>query len=202
MATIKGWFTMNGMHIPIMEGQSRAEAAKKYYASKYGKTVAKLSSNATNKLNEKEKKAINDWVHKDKNIDNESSQLLSNTIKNKGDVSGKVELFRNVTSPELGIRFSEIRNNPNILIGKEVEARSFLSTSKTVEGAQIFQGVTIKITKVSNTKGLDISKVSDKKRETEVVFNKGTKYKITKCKLIRDKTGDVMNYDIEAQIIK
>ena len=53
MATIKGWFTMNGMHIPIMEGQSRAEAAKKYYASKYGKTVAKLSSKTSAKKQNK-----------------------------------------------------------------------------------------------------------------------------------------------------
>ena len=45
MAEIKGWFTMNGMHIPIMEGQSKAEAASKYINSKHGKTVAKLSSN-------------------------------------------------------------------------------------------------------------------------------------------------------------
>ena len=44
MATIKGWFTMNGMHIPIMEGQSKAEAASKYMNSKHGKDVAKLSS--------------------------------------------------------------------------------------------------------------------------------------------------------------
>lgn len=49
MATIKGWFTMNGMHIPIMEGQSRAEAASKYINSKHGKTVARLSSKITNK---------------------------------------------------------------------------------------------------------------------------------------------------------
>ena len=49
MAGIKGWFTMNGMHIPIMEGQSRAEAAQKYMNSKHGKTVARLSSKITNK---------------------------------------------------------------------------------------------------------------------------------------------------------
>lgn len=49
MASIKGWFTMNGMHIPIMEGQSRAEAASKYINSKHGKTVARLSSKITNK---------------------------------------------------------------------------------------------------------------------------------------------------------
>lgn len=49
MATIKGWFTMNGMHIPIMEGQSKAEAASKYINSKHGKDVAKLSSKTNNK---------------------------------------------------------------------------------------------------------------------------------------------------------
>lgn len=49
MATIKGWFTMNGMHIPIMEGQSKSEAASKYINSKHGKTVAKLSSRTNGK---------------------------------------------------------------------------------------------------------------------------------------------------------
>lgn len=44
MAGIKGWFTMNGMHIPILEGQSRADAAKNYMNSKHGKSVSKLSS--------------------------------------------------------------------------------------------------------------------------------------------------------------
>ena len=44
MAEIKGWFTMNGVHIPIIEGQSKTEAAKKYLGSKYGKDVAKLSN--------------------------------------------------------------------------------------------------------------------------------------------------------------
>ena len=44
MANIKGWFTMNGMHIPIMDGQSKAEAAKNYMNSKHGKQMAKLNS--------------------------------------------------------------------------------------------------------------------------------------------------------------
>lgn len=183
--SITGWITIKGTHIPLLDGESKASAYNRF---KKSFTLA-------------DKKVINEWVHKDKNISEKDGRLLSNIINQKGTVSGDVELYRNVTSPELGIKFREIKQNPDLLVGKEIEARSFLSTSKTLEGAQIFQGVTIKITNVSNTKGLDISKISDKKRETEVVFNKGTKYKITKCKLIRDKTGDVMNYDIEAKII-
>lgn len=49
MAGIKGWFTMNGIHIPIMEGQSKADAAKKYMESKHGKTVAKLATKKSGK---------------------------------------------------------------------------------------------------------------------------------------------------------
>lgn len=52
MATIKGWFTMNGMHIPIMEGQSKAAAANKYMNSKHGKEVARLSSKTYTKKKE------------------------------------------------------------------------------------------------------------------------------------------------------
>jgi len=51
MGNPTGWFTMNGVHIPIMEGQSKAEAAKKYMNSKYGKTVAKLSTKSSNNKN-------------------------------------------------------------------------------------------------------------------------------------------------------
>lgn len=41
---VKGWFTINGVHIPILEGESKAQAAQKYINSKHGKEVAKLSS--------------------------------------------------------------------------------------------------------------------------------------------------------------
>lgn len=54
MANIKGWFTMNGMHIPIMEGQSKAEAAQKYMNSKHGKTVSKLASKTYTKKKEQD----------------------------------------------------------------------------------------------------------------------------------------------------
>ena len=50
MAEIVGWFSLKGgAHIPIMKGQSKAEAAKKYYTSKHGKDVAKLSSKTRTK---------------------------------------------------------------------------------------------------------------------------------------------------------
>ena len=68
MAGIKGWFTMNGMHIPILEGQSRADAAKNYMNSKYGKDVAKLSSKGGGKTtkqssqNVKEAKKVKDSI--------------------------------------------------------------------------------------------------------------------------------------------
>lgn len=27
---VKGWFTINGVHIPILEGESKTEAAKRF----------------------------------------------------------------------------------------------------------------------------------------------------------------------------
>ena len=35
MAEIKGWFTVNGIHIPIMDGQSKGDAVKAYMNSKH-----------------------------------------------------------------------------------------------------------------------------------------------------------------------
>lgn len=148
---------------------------------------AKAFNTSTKKASftDSEKSAIDDWVRSDNRISEANSKILSSTIQSKGNVKGNVTLYRNVTSPELGVRFSEVRNNPDILVGREVTSRSFLSTSKSESGAQISSGTTIKITNVKNTQGLDISN-----------------YKITKCKLIKDKDGDVMGYDITASIIK
>lgn len=216
MPSITGWVTVNGKHIPLIDGESAAKATKRYIDNKNNKTTSskkasqnkvkqsKASNTSTKKASftDSEKRAIDDWVRSDNHISEANSKILSSTIQSKGNVKGNVTLYRNVTSPELGVRFSEVRNNPDILVGKEITSRSFLSTSKLESGAQIFSGTTIKITNVKNTQGLDISKISSKSREQEVVFNKGTVYKITKCKLIKDKDGDVMSYDITASIIK
>jgi len=95
-----------------------------------------------------------------------------------------------------------LKQNPSLILDKEITAKNFLSTSKTTEGTFGFTGHLIKIKNIQNTNGLDISKISTKENELEVLFNKGTVYKITKCKPLYDADGDFMDFDIEAIIIR
>lgn len=146
--------------------------------------------------------AIKKYTYANNNMDEVSSNILSNTIIQSGDVTGDINLYRMVSLDELGIKFKELKQNANAIINKEIIAKNFLSTAKEVSGTYGFNGHLIKITGVQNTKGLDISKWSVKPNELEVLFNKGTTYKITKCKPLYDADGDFMNFDIEAIIIK
>ena len=49
---------MNGVHIPIMKGQSKADAAKKYLNSKHGKDIANLNKTVKESNNIKEAKKV------------------------------------------------------------------------------------------------------------------------------------------------
>ena len=87
MAGIKGWFTMNGMHIPIMEGQSRAEAAKNYIS--YNK---KIQKNAYKKVEEaKRLKAEKEKLHSTKISDEEALDAYAKSSYNLGKEAGWVD---------------------------------------------------------------------------------------------------------------
>lgn len=104
MAEIVGWFSLKGgAHIPIMKGQSRAEAAKKYYASKHGKTVAKLSSRTNGKKGGIESEVDSvfkkgeelDGMFKDSKYNNYSDkgQAIANDFYNKLGYGDKPEVI-------------------------------------------------------------------------------------------------------------
>jgi len=113
MATIKGWFTMNGVHIPIMEGQSKADAASKYINSKHGKTVAKLSSKTTTKKKENKytdsyesiEKAADDYVKDDTKGLQERAYNFYDKLgyTDKPNVINKEELERISKTSEFGL---------------------------------------------------------------------------------------------------
>ena len=142
--------------------------------------------------------------------DCELARKVKEIIKDNGTVNGKVNLIRKVTTPELGTTVEEIKTNPDKLVGRTITAKGFLSTSSKEHGADNFVGVAVKINNVKNTKGLDINKIEGlslygatrRVAEGEVLFNKGTKYKITKVNLIKDNWGDIFDYNIEADIIE
>ena len=156
-----------------------------------------------------DKNIIDDWVQLGNDMEEERQNRLKEIIRDNGTVNGKVNLIRKVTTPELGTTVEEIKTNPDKLIGRTITAKGFLSTSSKEHGADNFVGVAVKINNVKNTKGLDINKIDGlslygatrRAAEGEVLFNKGTKYKITKVNLIKDNWGDIFDYNIEADII-
>ena len=89
MAEITGWFTMNGNHIPIINGESQASAAKRFldlknkqkrnYAKK-GKTVT--SKKYTKKLDTRDVKRYQDKLL---NAEDELKSI-NRTLNNMGGV--------------------------------------------------------------------------------------------------------------------
>ena len=74
MAEIVGWFTVNGTHIPIYEGEKKSDAIRRHTQEKTNEYLAKQKSDieknkkTATKLNEEEKKKDED-KHKQKQLD-------------------------------------------------------------------------------------------------------------------------------------
>lgn len=114
----------------------------------------------------------------------ETVNEVSQIIKTYGNISGKVDLYRRVSFNELGISEQLFNDDPFSIIDKIITPQGFMSTSKYIDGTSNFDGQLIHFTNVSpSNKGLDISTFSwmysSFGDEEEVIFNIGTKYKIT-----------------------
>lgn len=116
--------------------------------------------------------------------DPETVNEVSQIIKTYGNISGKIDLYRRVSFDELGISEQSFNDDPFSIIDKIIKPRGFMSTSKYIDGTSNFDGQLIHFINVSSSnKGLDISTFSwmysSFGDEEEVIFNIGTKYKIT-----------------------
>lgn len=163
----------------------------------------------TSSLSSEELNAVSTYVNMSNNINDlspDKAEILEKAINRAGDVSGKVELYRSMSVKELGYNsIREIRENPSALEGKEFSTKGFMSTAKTTEGTGGLYAPRTVLVKFTNSevKGLDISKVSPKAHEQEVLFPRNsTAYRITSSKALYDKEGDFMNLEITAKIIK
>ena len=193
------WRTIGGRRVFIKDGEDLATAMKNS-----GKFENKKE------LDREEIYTIDDWVRNGNEMQENEKELLSKIIKEQATVTGKCNLMRKVTTPELQTTVHDIKTNPNDLVGRVITSKGFLSTSTMEKGATNFLGVKVKINNIYNTKGLDLSKIKGlsadlatwRSNEDEVVFNRGTQYKITKVNLYRDKSNEVYDYLIEADIIK
>lgn len=158
MATIKGWFTMNGMHIPIMEGQSRAEAASKYINSKHGKTVAKLSSKTNNK-----KKELKDMTRKEL-----AEYIVDDQIKRgviKEDSKDKVvDRYLKGAGAVKAQSWTDLYNGAKAI--KEGKEKSIKKSNETKSKSNVSRSLSNKssiIDYVKTQTGVDLSKIIEPK---------------------------------------
>ena len=156
-------------------------------------------------INEKEKEeVINKYVQQSNSINLDDENKLKKIIKEDGTIFGDVKLFRKVSVKELGLeKLRQLKENPESIIDKVITPGGFVSTSKTEEGTAGFIGdVMLEIVEVSpKNKGLDISNISGKKNEQEVLFNKGTSYQVISSRIIRDEDGDYITTKIKVKIL-
>lgn len=223
MAEITGWFTMNGMHIPIMKGQSKTEAASKYMNSKHGKTVAKLSSKTKGKSGSKNiskedmdnavfeyttsrYQTINKNLRNEKSLTKKDTKLvndLDSAIDNSSIPSGTV-LYRGTSPEALGIKTNINKMTSadvKSLVGTTFTDKAYMSTSKSKAAASNFSGrgdysgkVNFIITTKGNKKGLDVGSNSNfGKKEKEVILPRNTKLKITKA----SRTANILTVHLE-----
>jgi len=95
-----------------------------------------------------------------------------------------------------------VKQNVDSLKDKIIKPRGFMSTSKTLEGTQGFLGMRIEIVEIDDrVKGLDLSEISSKKQEAEVLFDKKVHYEIKSAKNIFDEDGDYVTTEIKVKII-
>ena len=152
---------------------------------------------------EKILKTVNEYVEKSNDIGRNVSEDLSNLINKYGDISGKKKLYRVVSPQELGFeKIKFVKQNVDSLKDKIIKPRGFMSTSKTLEGTQGFLGMRIEIVEIDDrVKGLDLSEISSKKQEAEVLFDKKVHYEIKSAKNIFDEDGDYVTTEIKVKII-
>lgn len=154
------------------------------------------------KLTESELKAIKVYVgmgNEINDLDKDKAQVLDSTIENKGTVTGNISVYRAMSTKELGYSsIKDLQNDAKNVIGKSFGTNGFMSTSKTLEGTGGIYAprtVIVHYTK-SSINGLDISRISERADESEVLFSRNAGYKISSIK--EGKNG----LEIEAEIIR
>lgn len=111
-SNIKGWITVGGKHIPLMEGESRADAIKKFTSKSDNKT--KSSKKAAEKKVEANKK------------DDKSSKLSKlntklNTELDKLEFDDLHSLFKNTKEPDVRERLmNRMQEKDVVKFGKEI----------------------------------------------------------------------------------
>lgn len=142
MAEIKGWFTMNGMHIPIMEGQSKSEAAQKYINSKHGKIVAKLSSKTT-------KKEYKDYYEGEKAIGSFHSDNPDIDYENVVNTRDKKDAVRQYTAGDYDNINNYLKGNGDFTEGQKTTFNDTIKqmdscfTGKTQNDFYTYRGIAI-----------------------------------------------------------
>lgn len=199
---VKGkWITINtGRKVFIPEGYSPSEASVAFHSIKYGDNrylirndvedeeireylknelgITKEEYSSIAKYTNTDYKEMNDLLEGRKNIliDDNDGKEYRDTMQKQIDTLSKT--LEKIPS-EKGTVYSGMRMKPNVTIGDTVEFKQFLSSSKNIDiatGSGRDKGTYI----IESTNGKNIAPLAKYPSEQEVIFNKGSKFKVTK----------------------
>ena len=147
-------------------------------------------------IDERSLEALKNYKRNGNSINEEDSKLLSNLIKEKGEPIHTTLYRKEWLHQIIGGSPKEFYSDPhsfeNLVLDKVITPGGFLSTCTEHSGA--FSGMDIIFNEI-HSKGLDISEmplnVEQYDRENEVLFDKGTSYKITKIGYYKCETGEI-----------
>ena len=214
------WRTVGGRRIFIKDGQELATAMKESGKFPNKKIKDKTDYNNLNEeLDETDKKVLDYYVMDAGAYDvnyvlrNEDASKTENDKKavkdldnaiNKSSLNKDVETYRYISNEQI---FKDMK------IGDIYKDRGFMSTTYNpkTDREDNFQDDKVKaiIKAKEGTKALDVSSIYDKcakdgKKESEIIFARGTKMKLVKEETIRDKYDEfsrkVYTFEIENNV--
>lgn len=214
------WRTVGGRRIFIKDGQELATAMKE--SGKFPNKQIKDKTDYNNlneELDETDKKVLDYYVMDAGAYDvnyvlrNEDASKTENDKKaikdldnaiNKSSLNKDVETYRYISNEQI---FKDMK------IGDIYEDKGFMSTTYNpkTDREDNFQDYKVKaiIKAKEGTKALDVSSIYDKqakdgKKESEIIFARGTKMKLVKEETIRDKYDEfsrkVYTFEIENNV--
>ena len=146
MAEITGWFTINGVHIPIMEGQTKATAMKAYIDKQVKKQAsAKAKSNSTKSSKDNKDNKISDTERKEKQFEiikknNAMTDDYHTGIRSAKDIKTAIEAFKTKVDEDEDYLYPDFKKSDGlkalesgkitVYSSKEIKQGSFVSPSK------------------------------------------------------------------------
>lgn len=164
--------------------------------SKLFEAIDLLKEFTLSDIDEKSLEALKAYKEYGNSIRDEDKTILSNLIKRQGETINRTlyrkEWLNHITKGDIKDWYNNPKEFEQSVIGKIITPGGFLSTCTEHSGA--FSGLDIIFDEI-HSKGLDISNIKLNvnlyDRENEVLFDKGTSYKITKIGYYKCENGKI-----------